>query len=123
MASTVVIAGALSVLLLASWHILDSRLIGRDGVPEAALLRLEDLELGVCLVKGFFQTAHRRRDSRRYRRCFPVGFRPARRGGGKLMLESGDLSLQQDHIGIVVIEANAEPLQLVFFLCQARGLA
>jgi hypothetical protein len=53
--SAVVVAGELCVLLLSPRNVLDSRLVGREALPNAALLGLEDLELRLDVTEGLFQ--------------------------------------------------------------------
>src|SRR4029453_3060464 len=113
--SALVVAGELYERLLATRHVLDSLLIRRDGCPEPTLFPLEDLELRLQLAEALFQTEQIRRDGRRRRLCVRGGFLHSGLGGRKLTLKSGDLGRQQNHVGIVVIELNAEPRALLLF--------
>ena len=113
LAGTFIVAGEFFELLLPARHVFDPRLVGRDGLPEALFLSLENLALGFRLSEAFLQPQHRRGGRRGLwgrRLCFSAGIRGLGLHG--LALEGGDLCTQPDHVRVLLAELGAKGRQL-----------
>src|SRR5262245_17621880 len=123
--SAVVVAGKLSELLLSPRNILDSCLVARDALPNAALLGLEDLELRLHLTEGLFQPERIWGDRcRRGWRGRPYRRRVRRAGFscGEVALERCDFRSQRNDVWVSFAELRPKPGEVLFLLCQAHRL-